>query len=149
MTIDYKAFEGATPGPWSALPWEKENGGKDWNVWGPQSSNHIHNDDLRGDFGSEADARLIAAAHELLSDHKRMSAEIERLREALTNAAATIGAIYEWVGRIEKAGGATSISGVAACHAMLKSLRKNADRTDKLIMQPVRAALASSSEPKE
>jgi hypothetical protein len=63
---------------------------------------------------------------------------------ALTNAAATIGAIYEWVDRVEKAGGTTSIAGVAVCHAMLTSLRKNAGRTEKLIMQPARAALAKT-----
>jgi hypothetical protein len=62
----------------------------------------------------------------------------------LKNAAATIGAIYEWVERIEKAGGAATISGVASCHAMLTSLRKNADRTEKLIMEPTRAAIAKA-----
>lgn len=61
---------------------------------------------------------------------------------AARNAAATIGAIYEWVERVEKAGGATSISGVAACHAMLTSLRKNAPRTERLVMAPLREALA-------
>lgn len=64
------------------------------------------------------------------------------LLKAAKNAAATIGAIYEWVDRVEKAGGATSLAGVAACHAMLTSLRKNADRTEKLVMEPLRAAIA-------
>lgn len=66
----------------------------------------------------------------------------EELVKALMNAAATISAIYEWVDRVEKAGGATSVSGVAACHAMLQSLRKNADRTSKLVIEPARAAIA-------
>lgn len=66
---------------------------------------------------------------------------------ALVNAAATIGAIYEWLDRVEKAGGATSISGMAACHAMLTSLRKNAGRTETLILAPARAALAKATEP--
>lgn len=65
------------------------------------------------------------------------------LYKAAVNAAATIGAIYEWLDRVEKAGGATSVSGVAACHAMLTSLRKNAPRTEKLIMQPIRDAIAA------
>lgn len=73
-----------------------------------------------------------------------LATENAELRKALTNAAATIGAIYEWLDRVEKAGGATSISGVAACNAMLKSLRKNADRTEKLIMEPARVALAKA-----
>jgi hypothetical protein len=67
------------------------------------------------------------------------------LVKALTAAAATIGAIYEWLDRVEKAGGATSISGAAACHAMLTSLRKNAGRTEKLVMEPARAAIAKAT----
>lgn len=69
-----------------------------------------------------------------------MSTEQELLTAAKT-AALTIGAIYSWLERVEKAGGATSIEGVAACNAMLTSLRKNADRTDKLVMAPLRAAI--------
>lgn len=72
-----------------------------------------------------------------------MTTDNELLRAA-TNAAATIGAIYQWVERVEKAGGATSIEGVAVCHAMLTSLRKNADRTEKLVMEPLRAAIAKA-----
>lgn len=63
------------------------------------------------------------------------------LLTAAKNAAATIGAIYDWLDRVEKAGGAQSLSGVAACHAMLTSLRKNAPRTAKLVMEPLRAAI--------
>jgi hypothetical protein len=66
------------------------------------------------------------------------------LLKAAKNAAATIGAIYEWLDRVEKAGGTTSISGVASAHAMLTSLRKNADRTEKLVMEPLRAAIAAA-----
>lgn len=69
-----------------------------------------------------------------------MSDNGELLRAA-ANAAAVIGSIYEWLDRVEKAGGATSISGIAACNAMLKSLRKNADRTEQLVMVPLRAAI--------
>lgn len=72
----------------------------------------------------------------------------EDLLKAATVAAATIGAIYEWLERVERAGGATSISGVAACNAMLTSLRKNADRTEKLVMEPLRAAIAEAERSK-
>lgn len=65
----------------------------------------------------------------------------DKVLDAAVNAAATIGAIYQWLDRVEKAGGATSISGVAECNAMLKSLRKNAARTETLVMEPLRAAI--------
>lgn len=68
----------------------------------------------------------------------------EELLNAAQIAAATIGAIYEWVDRVEKLGGATSIEGVAACNAFLKSLRKNADRTDKLVIKPVLDAISKA-----
>jgi hypothetical protein len=71
-------------------------------------------------------------------------AEDDAVLEAAKNAAATIAAIYEWLDRVERAGGATSIAGVAACNAMLTSLRKNAGRTEKLIMEPLRKAIAAA-----
>lgn len=73
-----------------------------------------------------------------------MSSEKNELLEAAKIAAATIGAVYEWLDRVEEAGGATSISGVAACNAMLTSLRKNAPRVEKLVMEPLRAAIANA-----
>jgi hypothetical protein len=76
-----------------------------------------------------------------------MSEQNAELLKAATNAAATIAAIYEWLERVEKAGGATSISGIAACHAMLTSLRKNAGRTESLIMAPLRAAIEKATKP--
>lgn len=51
---------------WEALPWEHAAGGTDWNVWGPKGSNHLGNPLLEGDYGSEAHARLISAAPDLL-----------------------------------------------------------------------------------
>ena len=68
----------------------------------------------------------------------------DELLEAATNAAAMLGAVYQWLDRVEKSGGTRSISGVAACHAMLTSLRKNAARTETLVMEPLRAALAKA-----
>lgn len=63
---------------------------------------------------------------------------------AAKNAAATIGAVYQWLEMVEKEGGATTIAGIAKCNAMLKSLRKNAARTETLIMEPLRAAIAKA-----
>ncbi|MGH8465098.1 MAG: hypothetical protein ACRER5_13185 [Pseudomonas sp.] len=72
--------------------------------------------------------------------------ERDELLGAAKNAAATIAAIYQWVERCEAAGGATSIEGVATCNAMLKSLRKNADRTETLVMVPLRAAIERATQ---
>lgn len=71
----------------------------------------------------------------------------KELLRAASNAAAMIGAVYEWVDRINAEGGATTISGVAKCHAMLQSLEKNRTRTETLIMQPLRAALSLTESP--
>ena len=67
------------------------------------------------------------------------------LLKAATNAVATICAIYQWLDRVKEAGGTTSISGIAACHAMLKSLESNRARTDDLVTTPLRAALAKAA----
>ena len=71
----------------------------------------------------------------------------DELRSAAVNAAALLAGVYEWLDRVEKAGGTTSIEGVAACHAMLKSLRKNKSRVDQLVMQPLQVALAEPPRP--
>lgn len=65
----------------------------------------------------------------------------ENLLKASKNAALTLNAIYEWLERIEANGGAMSISGVATCHSMLLSLRKNAARTQTLIFGPLNEAM--------
>lgn len=65
----------------------------------------------------------------------------EDLMKAAKNAAATIGAIYQWLDKVEAAGGATSIQGVATCNAFLKSLRANAKRTDELVIVPLMKAI--------
>ncbi len=69
----------------------------------------------------------------------------DRLWRAALNAAATIDAVYQWVDRVEAAGGATSIQGVAACHAMLTSLKKNRSRCETMIMAPLRAQVSATS----
>lgn len=65
----------------------------------------------------------------------------EKLLTAAMNAAATIDAIYQWLDRVEAAGGATSLEGVAACHAMLKSLAQNRARVQTLVVKPLREAI--------
>lgn len=64
------------------------------------------------------------------------------LLRAATNAAATLGAVYQWVDRVRAAGGPTCISGIAACKAMIDSLEKNRKRCDDLITEPLRKAIA-------
>lgn len=120
-----------TPGPWAVVPADKAE--HRWIV-GDAEGGSIASCEPMGPWMSaeeaDANARLISAAPECLSVAK--------------NAAATIGAIYEWLERVEAKGGATNIEGVAACHAMLTSLRKNAARTEARIMVPLRAAIAKS-----
>ena len=60
------------------------------------------------------------------------------------NAAATIIAVYTWLDRVNAAGGATSLSGMATCNAMLKSLEKERQRVESLILQPLRKAIVES-----
>jgi hypothetical protein len=61
--------------------------------------------------------------------------------KAALHALATIDAIYQWVDRVDAAGGATSLSGIAACNAMLKSLRQNRPRIEADIIAPLRKAM--------
>lgn len=68
----------------------------------------------------------------------------EQLMRAATNAAAMLGAVYQWVDKVNAAGGATSISGISACNAMLKSLENNRGRCEKLIMEPLRSVIQSA-----
>jgi len=64
-----------------------------------------------------------------------------KLVKAANNAAAILEATYKWLDRVDAAGGATSISGIAACHAMLKSMRANRKRVDELVMRPMNELL--------
>ena len=68
----------------------------------------------------------------------------EKLLKAATNAAAMIGAVYEWLDRVKEAGGATSISGISTCHAMITSLEKNRARVETLVRVPLREAIAEA-----
>lgn len=69
----------------------------------------------------------------------------DNLLRAATNAAATLGAVYEWVDRVKAAGGPTCIAGVAACNAMIASLEKNRSRAETLIMQPLRETIEKAN----
>lgn len=66
----------------------------------------------------------------------------EKLAAALRGTTATVAALYQWLEQVEAHGGATSLSGIAKVHTMLTSMRKNADRVEKQVMAPARAALA-------
>lgn len=66
--------------------------------------------------------------------------------EALCRAIATIGAIYQWVDRVNDAGGVTCIAGVSAANAMIASLNKNRKRTDDLVMAPAIEAIRKMKE---
>ena len=66
----------------------------------------------------------------------------DKLLTAAVNAAATIDAIYQWIDMIEAEGGATSIAGVAKCHAFLASMKKNRVRTADLVVKPLREAIS-------
>jgi hypothetical protein len=72
-----------------------------------------------------------------------MNDEIKPIKSAAVNAAAFIAAIYEHVDRVDAAGGTASISGISACHAMLKSLKAQRSRVDKLIIAPLVEAIKS------
>lgn len=61
----------------------------------------------------------------------------------------TIEAIYQWVDRVEKAGGTTSIEGISVAHAMFKSLNANRSRLDKLVTEPLQKALTELTGDKE
>lgn len=69
----------------------------------------------------------------------------DELLKAAANAAAVLGAVYEWVDRVQDNGGAGSIAGISTCHAMIKSLEGNRARCEKLVMEPLRAALSKAT----
>lgn len=64
------------------------------------------------------------------------------LLDAAMKAAATIQAFYQWIDMIEDAGGCGSIAGIAKANAFVSSMKGNRDRLDKLVMEPLNAALA-------
>ena len=65
--------------------------------------------------------------------------------KAAQNAAAMLGAVYQWLDQVNAAGGATNIAGIAKCHAMIKSLEKNRERAETLVMAPLRKAIAEAA----
>lgn len=67
----------------------------------------------------------------------------DKLLRAAANAAAALDAIYQWVDRVNAAGGTTCISGVASCNAMLTSLKSNRERMEASIMKPLRDEIAA------
>ena len=69
------------------------------------------------------------------------------LLKAATNAVAVIDSFYQWVDRVEKAGGTTCISGIAECHAMISSLKKNKARLGDLVLKPLKTAIENEKDP--
>ncbi len=130
-----------TPGPW-----KYGHIGKDEFWIGPEYEQWVGC--VTRDHGGnhEANARLIAESgtvhHETGLTPRQLAEQRAELLEALEKASATIGAIYQWVENVEKAGGSTNIEGISVCHAMLKSLLTQAPRVETLIMAPARAAIA-------
>jgi hypothetical protein len=80
------------------------------------------------------------AIRSLAAERDALQAENARLREALTNAAAVIGSFYAFAETAD----AVSISGIARCHAMLTSMKKNRRRIEQTVMTPARAALGET-----
>lgn len=74
------------------------------------------------------------------------SEQTAKIVPAAINALKLLDAVYAWTDRVEKAGGATSIGGVAECHAMLASLKKQRPRVEQLVAEPLRAALYPATE---
>ena len=68
----------------------------------------------------------------------------EKVFKAAINASNTIAAFYVWVDQIEDAGGTTTISGIAKCHAFLSSMKKNKGRIDSLVMEPLSIELSKA-----
>ena len=66
----------------------------------------------------------------------------EKVLKAAINASNTITAFYNWVDQIEEVGGATTISGIAKCHAFLNSMKKNKGHIDSLVMEPLSIELS-------
>jgi hypothetical protein len=94
---------------------------------------------VRFTFGMEAPEHDLTAAalRSLAAERDILQTENALLREALTNAAAVIGSFYAFAETAD----AVSISGIARCHAMLTSMKKNRRRIEETVMTPARAAL--------
>lgn len=71
------------------------------------------------------------------------------LLDAAVAAALYLDAVYQWLDRVEAAGGATSIEGVAVCHAFLKSLSNNRERAARLVMEPLKRRIELAKEQKQ
>jgi hypothetical protein len=75
-----------------------------------------------------------------------MTKNEKELINAARNAHAALSAMYQWVDRVDAAGGTTCISGVAEAHAMMKSMKSNRARLDELITEPLLLAIKNAEE---
>lgn len=76
-----------------------------------------------------------------------MATPQDPLFTAAVNAAATLGAFYEWCDRVAKCGGPTCLSGIAECDAMIKSMEKSRTRVKTLVLEPLNAAIEARKNP--
>lgn len=73
----------------------------------------------------------------------------KELAEAVThcvNSAAVLASMYEWADRVEAAGGTGCLSGMAAAHAMMASIKKNRRRAEDLVLRPAAAFVSRQKE---
>ena len=79
--IDITKFEGHTPGPWSVGPWFDNDGQPEIVIEHmTPSGNLVPAVAIGGLIGQEANARLIAAAPDLLAEVIRLRAEVAALK---------------------------------------------------------------------
>jgi len=122
---------------WSCSYWQAVGGGGCANIYPHEAAKA-----WPGYLGpiltpAEVAQTIAAALRSLAAERDILQTENALLREALTNAAAVIGSFYAFAETAD----AVSISGIARCHAMLTSMKKNRRRIEETVMTPARAAL--------
>lgn len=65
--------------------------------------------------------------------------------KAAQNAATVIDSVYEWLDQVNAVGGLGNSAGIAKCSDMLQSLEKYRARTEALITEPLRKAIAEAA----
>ena len=69
----------------------------------------------------------------------------KELVRCATNALDLINSFYMWLDTVDRAGGTTSIAGVAKAHKMLNSMRTNRPTVRRLITSPLLAAIIEAN----
>lgn len=78
----------------------------------------------------------------MTKEEKRILKHGPELLKALVIAIGALEAIYEIADKTNELGGATSVNGLASCHAFLRSLKRNKARIKRDIIDSGRAAVA-------